>query len=198
MPLSGPGLQGLLTPLMTASQIKGTSAPSMVMAISNAVSSWLTSLQIQTTDVGLMGPAGVGIGKAILQPASLIGPLQGMATANQLKGTSMPAFMTAIGNGVATFVSSMGMVQSNHTTVAVGSGIGQILVVGGPGALQGLLMGQFTANSIKGTSAASLATAIANGLATGIVSAIVTVVISGSPVTPPPVTTSGVGMGRLI
>jgi hypothetical protein len=196
MPLTPPGLQGLLTPLVTAANYTGTSAPSLVSAIANAVSSWLTTLIVKTTDIGLMG-VGTGIGKAIITPASLIGPLQGMATANGIKGTAAPALMAAIGNGVSSFVSSMGMVQTTHPGIGVGTGIGQ-LIIPGPASLQGLLMAQLVAMQIKGTSAISFATAVASGLSTGMASTIVSVVITGSPTLPPPVTGSGVGIGKLV
>jgi hypothetical protein len=195
MPITPPGLQGLLMPLVTAAGIKGTSASSLVSAISIAVTTWMQTLVVQTNDVGLLG-VGVGTGKAIVTPPALVGPLVGAAAAS-LKGTAMVPLMTAIGNGVASFVASQVMVQTTHPGIGVGAGIGT-LKIPGPAPLQGLLSAQFSAVKIMGTSMPSLAQAIATGLATGMATAIITVAITGTPIVPPPVTGSSVGIGKLI
>jgi len=197
MPLTPPGLMGLLSPLMSGAGFAGTMAQPMALAISNAVTTYLLSLQVKTTDVGTFG-TGVGTGKVIITPPQLVGPLLGAATANNLKGTSTPGLMTAIGNAVASFIASMAIVQTQHPTVAVGSGIGQLLIIGGPAPLQGQLMGMLSAGGFAGQSTPSFATAVAQGLTQGLATAQIIQVIAGSPVVPPPVPSSGVGIGKML
>lgn len=196
MPLTPPGLMGLMSPLVTAAGYLGTMSQPMVLGLSNAITSYLLTLQVKTTDVGTFG-VGVGTGKVIITPPQLIGPLLGAATANGIKGTYAPPLMTAIGNAVASFIASFALVTSQHPTVAVGSGIGQLLIVGGPVPLQGQILAMLSAN-FTGQNFPSFAMAIAQGLTQGLATAQVVQVITGSPVLPPPVPSTGVGIGKLI
>ena len=197
MPLAPPVLQGLLAPLVTASGFTGQMAQPFVLAASNAIAAYLVTLTVKTNDTGVLG-VGVGTGKVIVTPPQLIGPLLGAATANQLAGTSAPGLMTAIGNGVASFIASAGLVQSTHPGIGVGAGVGQLQIIGGPSPLQGQLMGMFSAQGFAGQNTPNLATAIAQGITQGLGTAQVIQVITGTPTVPPPVPGAGTGIGKLL
>jgi len=197
MPLSPPGLQGLLAPQVIAAGMVGQMSQPLVLALSNAISAYLLTLTVRTNDVGSLG-VGVGTGKVIITPPQLVGPLLGAATANQLVGTSTPGLMVAVGNAVATFIATMGMVQSTHPLVAVGTGIGLLQIIGGPVPLQAQLMGMFAAQGLVGQNIVNLASALSQGITQGLVSAQVVQVITGTPVVPPPVPSTGIGIGKLL
>jgi hypothetical protein len=196
MPLVPTALQGLMTPLASAGSIAGMYSPQLILGLSNGITAYLLTLQVKTTDVGTLG-VGIGTGKVIITPPQLVGPLMGAASSNSLTGTYVAGLMSAIGTATASFIVSAGMVTSQHPTVAIGSGIGQFIPTG-PSPLQGQLMGMLSASGFTGQYLVSLATAVAQGITQGLGTAQIIQVITGTPITPPPLPGSGVGIGKLI
>lgn len=196
MPLAGPIFTSLLMQQFSAIGFKGSKLLQMASAIGNGVSNYLlTSSIYQGTAVGIIVGVGVGTGRV----NGIIGPLVGtnimsMMTSMGFKGSKTLQLSMAIGKAFANFI-KMGVVTSTCTGMAVGTGIGKLIVVG---PVMGTnIASMFTAVGFKGAKIQQFAMAIGMGICNSITSMgiVQTTIVGGGY---PPVPSSGVDIGKII
>lgn len=205
MPIAGPILAGLIQAQMAANGLTGTKAMQLSQAFGNGIINTILSSAIYTgTSTGLGLGAGSSIGK--LQGTVTIGASVGglilvqMSTFSML-GTKAQALSSAIGNAVATHMSTA-IIQGMSTVVGIGTGVGTIVGVVGP-AMGGMIYAQMTAMGLTGTDAIKLANAVGNGVALAIQASVGQTTITGAAVGTvppgfPPIPAVGSDTGKLI
>ncbi len=196
MPLAGPVFTSLLMQQFSSVGFKGSKLMQMCAAIGNGVANYLLSSAIyQGTGVGIIVGAGVGIGRV----NGIVGPVVGtnimsMMTSMGFKGTKISQLSMAIGNAFANFI-KMGIITSTCTGMAVGTGVGKLIVVG---PVMGTnIASMFASVGFKGAKIQQFAMAIGIGICNSITSTgiVQTTIVGGGY---PPSPSSGADIGKII
>lgn len=182
----------LLNGYMGANSIFGVSSVLLSSAISNGFSQYaVTGVIANTIDVGSVGAgAGIGIGVTIpLVPA--MAAMTSEFEAAQIRGPMKQPLINSIVN---TLVNTMFLANIVTVHAGVGVGTGKVTLAPNPLISIPLMITNFAAFTLIGTSSPTLATAIARGIDRSLSLGSGQVVISG-PTLPPPST--GVGVGKI-
>lgn len=193
MPLNPPALaSGFLAPNLLATGNLGTAVPMFCLGIAIGVCQYLTvQSRVMTVDVGTLG-VGTGLIPLLMPTPLLLTSLtQGFASAG-LMGTMAPKALLGITNGLVTGWATLALLQTNHPTVGVGTGVARIVA---PTAVPAMISG-FAAAGMTGDGPARMARAIGTGLDMTFASFIqpgIPIVGGASPVG-----SSGVGLGTVL
>lgn len=201
MALSSTVLSGLMLGQLASKGLFGIDTPKFCQAFSDAlVTSFIAANQVTTNDVGVM-TQGVGIGKMIgLVPVTLSGLTFGYCVASGLIGTGTQPLCEAVANAVCLHFLAMNIVNTTHTNVALGTGVGTVSGIV-PEVMSAVMLAKLSSSGITGTEMKKFTDAFAKGFSNHITSAsIVNVVIMGVPaplVLGAPIPSTGVGIGKV-
>jgi len=164
------------------------------------VESFTTMNQVITTDVGVL-TAGAGVGKMSgLVPNALTGAVLPLMMGQGILGPNAKDLAEGICNATVMHFNAMNVVNTTHTTVALGSGVGKVLGLTPP-VMQAAILAKLTAKGYSGTMMMPLVSAFAQGFCTYVMAtAIVSVVITGTPaplILGAPIPSAGVGQGKV-
>jgi len=161
MPLNPPALaSGFLTPNLAATGNLGVGVPMFSMGIAIGVCQYLTvQSKVMTVDVGTLGVGTSVIPLVVPSPLLVSSLTTGFASAG-LMGTLAPKAILGIANGLMTGWIALALLQTNHPTVGVGTGVARVM---GPSAVPAMIMG-FTAAGMVGDGPARMGRAIGVGL----------------------------------
>jgi len=191
MPLNPSALAvGFLTPNLFSVAHIGIGTPKLALGIAMGVCQFLTSqAKAITVDVGTFG-VGTSIMPLVVPPPLLQGGLYTGFSSMGIIGVFSPLTITGVTNGLVTGLTALALLQTNHPSVGVGSGIARIV---GPSAVPAMLQG-FSSMGMTGVGSIKLATAI--GMALDITFAGFTLPI---PIVGPasPVAGAGSGFGKI-
>ena len=190
MPLTPPGIAGVLVPALVGSGMLGTNVPQLALGIGIGVTLWTQSLTVSTVDAGTLG-AGLGFLPCVIPPPLLIGGMLSGFAAAGISGVVMPLLATGIGTGLATAFASQGVITTVHPTVGVGTGVCSFP---GPSAVPFLISG-LTSAGLTGTSVTQLGTGIGTGLDIGFAAFVIPIPILGAP---SPAPSAGAGSGKIV
>lgn len=194
MPVSPVTLTPNLVASFQAYGIRGPSYPQVAQGIAQAFTAFLATIPVQTTHIGLPG-AGTGTGKVTIEPTSGIGLVTSALTAAGVTGPSASSLATGIVTALAIELNTTAIVQVAVTGVSVGTGVGNLAFASAASFIP-LLQANLNGAGILGVSVPQLALGIGNGVATWMKTGIINTVDVGQPA-PPPVTVSGVGVGKV-
>jgi len=189
MPLTPPGLTGVLIPSLAASLMLGTAMPQLAQGVAFGTTFWATQGAVVTSvDVGTLGVGAGAVPLIVPQPLILANLLVAFA-ANGMLGPMAPLEATGLSVGL-----SLGLAEALITTIhpTVGAGAGVVKISGT--AIPSMIAG-FAAAGMKGPSATQQATAI--GMAFDLTFA---VFVLPTPILGPPsiVPSAGVGTGKIV
>lgn len=164
------------------------------------ITSFKSMNQVMTMDTGVM-TSGTGIGKLTgLSPDILAKLTAGMLASNQIIGSNMKDLAEAVSKATVTHFLATNQVNTSHTTVALGSGVGKVMGLT-PAAMEAKIMGEMSSVGFKGTSLAPLVSAFSKAFCSHVMAmGIVNVAITGcpAPITPAgPIPSAGVGKGKV-
>lgn len=190
MPLIPPAMTALLTGYMGAGGIFGVSSPQLATAVSNGFCQYaISSVVVNTVDVGAAGTGtGVGIGM-VLAPPALIGSLTAAFEGAQIRGPLRQSLIVAIANAIS---DTLKLALINTVNAGVGAGSGKATLVPNPGTSVPLMVANFFGLALVGVSSPVLASAIAQGIDQALPSATGVIAIAGA-AGPSPGTGTGVG-----
>jgi len=205
MPIAGPALAGLIQTELAAAGFTGESDSSLAQAIGNGII--LTILQ-SATYTGTSTGLGIGVGSStgtlsgsITQGSAVGNLIFAQMSAMSLLGEKAQTLATAIGNAVATHMSTA-MIVGSSTIVGIGTGTGTIVGVLGPTMGANIIV-QMQASSILGQNSTQLAQAIGMGVAAAIQASTVSTTIMGAavgtvPPALPPIPSTGIDSGKIV
>lgn len=190
MPLTPPGIVGVLTPALAASGMLGQAMPQLASGIAAGVLLWTsTTLQVATVDAGAAG-SGVGSLPCTIPPPLLLTGLTTGFTSMGLLGMMAPALIGGLTAGLAAAF-AQGVITTAHPTVGTGTGVATFP---GPTAVPSMV-GGFASVGITGPSGVQMATAIGMGLDIAFGAFTIPVPIVGPSA---PVSSSGLGTGKIL
>jgi hypothetical protein len=193
MALNPPALaSGFIAPNLAATGNLGSGVPMFALGIAIGVCQFLTvQAKVMTIDVGTLG-VGTGLIPLIVPSPLLSSSLTaGLASAG-LMGVMAPKAILGLTTGLTTGWTALALLQTNHPTVGVGTGVARIV---GPTAVPAIISG-FSAAGMSGDGPARMARAIGTGLDMTFASFIqpgVPIVGGASPMG-----SSGVGLGVVL
>jgi hypothetical protein len=162
------------------------------LGIAIGVCQYLTvQSKVLTVDVGTLGVGTSIIPMIVPNPLLQTSLTSGFASAG-LMGVMAPKAILGITNGLTTGWVALALLQTNHPTVGVGTGVARIV---GPSAVPAMISG-FAAAGMSGDGPSRIARAIGAGLDMTFASFVqigIPIVGAGSPVG-----SSGVGLGTVI
>ena len=164
------------------------------------VESFVEMNKVQTIDVGVM-TSGTGKGKMSgVVSTALSGMVIPLLMSQGILGTRMKDLAEAVCNATAMHLNTMNMVETTHSTVALGSGVGKVTGLI-PAKMESKILQKMMANNYNGTMMKPLVKAISVGICTNVMAtAIVSVVIVGAPaplILGVPIPSSGSGKGKV-
>lgn len=151
---------GFIAPNLLSVGNIGTGMPKFALGIAVGVCQYLTSLaKVVTVDVGTLG-TGIGIMPLIVPNPLLQSSLFSGFSSMQIRGVGAPLLLTGLTNGLVTGWTALALLQTNHPTIGVGTGVAKIV---GPSAIPSMIAG-FASVSMTGDGPTKMATAIGIGL----------------------------------
>ena len=201
MALSGGQLGKLILAQCASKGLVGLDMPKFSAAMGEGiVESFVEMNNVVTIDVGVM-TAGTGKGKmAGIIPNALAGMVIPLMLGQGLIGPKMKDLAEGICFAAAIHFNTMNIVETTHSTVALGSGTGKVLGLV-PSKMESKIMQKMKAQNFNGTMLKPLVNAFATGFCTNVMAtAIVTVAIAGSPaplILGVPVPSAGSGKGKV-
>lgn len=193
MPLNPPALAaGFLTPNLIGMGNLGTGVPTFARGIAIGVCQFLTvQSKVTTVDAGTLGVGTSIIPLIVPSPLVVTSLTTGFASAGIL-GVMAPKLIAGLATGLTTGWLALALLQTNHPTVGVGSGVARIV---GPSAVPAMILG-FSSVGMVGDGPTRTARAIGVGLDMIFASFLqLGVPIVGAPAPPG---SSGVGFGTVI
>lgn len=179
----------------------GSMLSSFSMALGEGiVDSFKSMNQVITTDAGFM-TTGSGKGKLSgLNEKMLFGLVAPSMLSGRIAGTQMVSMTQGICSAVVQHFMLMNMVDTTHTGVALGTGIGKVTGLT-PTVMTAAVISKMLSKNIAGTQLHPLVKAVSGGFCTHIMATgIVNVTIMGSPaplILAAPIPSSGVGKGKV-
>lgn len=190
MPLTPPGIAGVLTPALLGTGNFGISVPQLALGIGTGVTLWTAALTVVTVDAGTLG-AGVGAIPCLIPPPLLLGGmLAGFASAG-LAGISSPLLATGVAVGLSIAFPTQGVITTFHPTVGVGAGV---CTFPGPSAVPFMIAG-LASVGLVGPNVVQIGTGIGLGLDLSFSVFLIPIPIVGAPAPSP---SSGAGTGKII
>lgn len=190
MPLTPPGIAGVLVPALVGTGMLGSNVPQLALGVGIGVTLWTKALTVATVDGGTLG-VGAGILPCVIPPPLLIGGMLTGFPSAAISGVSSPLLATGLGVGLATAFATQGLITTVHPTVGVGTGV---CTFPGPSAVPFMIEG-LTSAGLTGSNVTQLATGIGMGLDIGFAAFTVPIPIVG---TPSPVSSAGTGTGKIV
>ena len=190
MPLTPPGIAGVLAPALAGTGMLGVSVPQLALGVGIGVTLWTKALTVVTVDAGTLG-AGVGTLPCVIPPPLLIGGMLTGLPAAAIAGVASPLLATGLGTGLATAFATQGLITTVHPTVGVGTGV---CTFPGPSAVPFMIAGLASAGLV-GTNVAQLGAGIGMGLDIGFAAFTVPIPIVGAPA---PASAAGAGTGKIV
>jgi hypothetical protein len=161
MPLNPPTLAaGFVAPQLVAMGNVGTGVSNLALGVSIGVCQFLTiASKVMTVDVGTAG-VGTSIIPMIVPTPLLQTSLVISFTSSGLIGTMAPLFLQGLATGICTGLTALALLQTNHPTVGVGTGIARIVA---PTAVPVMIQG-FAAAGMSSSGPVRIATALGAAL----------------------------------
>lgn len=202
MPLNPQQLAQLMEAQCKSKQMFGVSITPFCQAFSSGLVTYFkSSNKVTTSDIGVL-TVGSGTGKLIgITPPPMLALARANLAAKNIKGDQVNDFAQAIITAIVTHFLAVSLVKTEHTMVALGTGIGKVsgLV---PDQMTSQIVSQMKAKRISGDQIKPFVSCISDAFCKTMLStAIIQVVITGvpSPVTPAgPIPSVGVGTGQVI
>jgi len=201
MALSGGQLGKLILAQCASKGITGLDMPKFSTAMGEGiVESFKEMNKVTTVDVGVM-TSGSGKGKMVgIIPNALSGMVIPLMMGQNLQGIKMKDLAEGICFAVAIHFNTMNMVETTHSTVALGTGVGKVLGLTST-KMESKIMEKMKAQNFDGTMLKPLVKAFSIGFCTNVMAtAIVTVVITGAPaplILGAPIPSAGSGKGKV-
>jgi len=200
MSLKPSQLSTLMVGQCYARAIRGTAINRFCQAMSEGIiESFKEMNKVVSVDVGIAA-VGKGTGKIIgITPQQLIQITTPLLYANGIRGTKAKDLSEAVCTAVVMHFLAMAVSKTNHTGVAVGSGVGQILNLI-PSKMTQKLTTKMMGKQISGVSIVPLVKAFSQGFCIYMMAAAkVTIAIVGSPVLVlgVPIPSGGSGKGKI-
>jgi len=202
MALNGAQLGNLILSQSSARGIVGSEMPRFSLAMGmGIVESFLEMNKVNTIDTGVM-TVGKGTGKMSgIIPSGLTQVVVPLLMGNGILGTRMKGLAEAVCYATAMHLNSANTVETTHSTVALGSGVGKVLNLI-PSKMESRIMQKMSGQNYNGIMLNPLVRAFSMGFCQNIMAtAIVNVVISGSPaplIAGSPVPSGGSGVGKVL
>lgn len=193
MPLVPPAMTALLSGYMASSGITGISNSVFATGVASGFVQYvLSSVTVQTVDVGSAG-GGAGTGTGFRLPTSvLVGTLQASFQGAQIRGPMAQPLIASIARAVS---DTVGIAVATTVHAGVGVGSGKVTLIPNTLASVPLMQTSFAGVTMTGVSSPVLAAAIAQGIDQALPSTVGVVVIAGPPSPSPG---SGTGLGKLL
>lgn len=190
MPVTIPGMMGVLIPNLVSSGMIGTGVPKYAQAIATGLSIWVPQVKILTVDTGTLG-VGLGVPVPLIVPVPVLyANLVSSMIAQGLAGPLMPALMAGLATGLASSFGQM-VTQTNHPTVGLGGGVATFRATP---ATPSMLLG-FSSVGMSGSGPTKKARALGSALDRIFASLIMPVGIVGPPSIAP---SGGAGFGNIV
>lgn len=193
MPLNPPTLAaGFLTPNMVSMGNVGTGVPKLALGIAIGVCQFLTAQStVMTVDVGTLG-VGTSIIPLIVPSPLVLSSLTSAFASVGILGIMAPKLLSGLATGLTTGWLSLALLQTNHPSVGVGTGVARVV---GPSAVPAMIAGFSTAGMVGDGP-----TKIARAIGIGLDMVFASFVQLGVPIVgvPAPTGSSGVGFGTVI
>lgn len=203
MALNSKALQTLMIGQFASKGITGTKIPDFSAALSEGiVEGFLAQNSVTTIDVGILplGIPGIGTGKMIgLIPSAMLAAALPLVASEAILGAKSKDLVEAAVTAIVIHFTAANIASTNHPLVAIGSGIGKVTGLSGPG-LTSFVMPKMLSKDIKGEKLQGLVKGICTGFALNVMAtAIVNVVIVGVPllILGVPVPSGGPGIGNI-
>lgn len=189
MPLTPPGLAGVLIPALVASAQLGIAVPQFCLGVGTGVTLFAQASTVTSIDTGTLGVGVSVLPLLVPQPLLLTSMLSGFAATGTI-GVMAPLLAVGLANGLSLgFL--QGLVTMTHPGVGLGAGVAKVIAVG---AVPSMIAG-FAAAGMVGPAAVKMATAIGIALTLTFAVYILPVPILGPPNIVPG---AGVGIGKII
>jgi len=201
MALNASILSKLILGQCSAQGLNGADLPKFSKAFANGlITSFKSMNKVITTDVGVM-TTGSGKGKMVGLTASVLTQLTtGFLMGNGILGSKMMPLAKAVCNATVMHFTAMNIVETKHTTVALGSGIGKVMGLI-PATMEAKIIQEMASQNFKGTMLYPLVSAFSKAFCANVMAmGIVNVVITGSPaplILGAPVPSAGSGTGKV-
>ncbi len=189
MPVTTVGGALTLTPALFGVGMIGVATPKQASTIAHGLSLWADSRKVSTADTGTAG-AGVGLAPLIVPPQLFLAALTPAFIVEGIYGLLAPLYITGLSLGMSQAV-GQGVIKTNHPTVGLGAGVGQIL---GPPSAPFFLQA-FEEAEMTGEGPQKLSRALGAALDTLFAAFVIAVPIVGPP-SPSP--SAGVGFGSIL
>ena len=190
MPVTSPGIFGVLYPNLLSVGLLGSDTPKLARGIANGLTRWVPQIRVSTTDAGSAGSGtNIPLSVVVANPILLANLISGMSSQGLL-GVFVPPYLVGLTNGLVSAFLQM-LIKTTHTGVGTGAGIAKFTA---PPARTSMINGFFSAG-LRGEYAVRKASAIAQGLDLTFGSLLLPVSIVGS-ASPYPAT--GVGSGSVV
>lgn len=181
MALAAPILSGMLLAECGGKGLLGTNMPSFCQAFSDGfITGFLSLNTVTTTDTGVI-TLGTGVGKVsgLVSPV-LTGLIVSQCAGKGLIGPNLPQFADALSKAIVNHITALGIVNTTHPGIALGSGIGSVQGIEGS-ALGAIIFAKLISVGITSLQTKDFIDAFATAFATHMKTAIVTVSILGVP-----------------
>jgi len=190
MPVTIPGVVGVLFPNLVATGNIGTGVPQLTSGVANGVVQWTPQIVVQTVDSGTLGVGSGGPMPVILPPPILLGAMTVGFASFDILGIMSPLLILGLTNGLV-LAYAQALIKTTHAGVGSGTGVATFRAPpAGPIFITG-----FKAAGMKGQATEKLALAIGQALDVAFASLVMPVPIVGAA---SPVGGGGVGFGNLI
>jgi hypothetical protein len=189
MPLTPPGIIGVMLPALFSAGNIGTGTPKLASGIAAGVMLWVAQMKVTTIDTGSLG---VGVGLlpcAVPQPLLFAGVGAGMVSFGNV-GPMAPLLTLGVANGLA-LAFLQGLITTTHPSVGTGSGVAKFV---GPSAISSMV-GGFASLGMVSPGAVKIASSIGMGIDIAFAGFIVPIPIVGSA---SPVASGGTGTGTIV
>ena len=189
MPLTPPGVAGVMIPALVAAAQIGIAVPQYALGIATGVTIFAQQSTVTSVDTGTLGAGVTALPLLVPQPLLLASILAGYAATGTV-GVMAPLNALGVANGLALgFL--QGLIVMTHPGVGVGAGVAKVIAVG---AVPAMIAG-FAAAGMVGIGATKMATAIGIGLTICFATFVMPVPILGPPSIVPG---AGVGIGKIV
>lgn len=190
MPVTSPGIMGVLIPNLASMAMIGSEVPRYARGVANGLVKWVPQIKVQTVDVGTAGAGKSAPTPVVVPQPMLYGNIVAGMSANGLAGMLMPAFSTGLANGLVLAFAQM-LISTNHVGVGSGGGVAKFLA---PPATPAIIQG-FQEAGMVGDGPVRKAAALGMALTNTFAILVLPVAIVG-PSSPAP--GSGTGFGNIV
>ena len=187
MPLTPPGIVGVLAPNLAATGNIGMGMPQLSSGVAAGIMLWNGVLKVTTVDTGTAGMGAGALPCLIPQPLLLSNLLTGFASFGNV-GPMMPLLALGLSNGLA-LAFLQGIVTTVHPSVGTGTAVARFV---GSSAVP-LMIAGFASVGMVGPGPIRIASSIGMGLDLAFAVFSLLVPIIGPP---SPIASSGVGTGQ--